>query len=692
MPLLSAAGLSHAFGAEELFHDVNVSIESRDRIGLVGPNGAGKSTLLLALAGLLEPTGGAVTRQAGMTLGYLRQEAALTFAGRDNTVYEELLTVFSGLREQEAALGALEAAISAGDASSPTMEAYGRLLEQFEHAGGYRYPNEIKRVLLGLGFAPADWETPVLHLSGGQKTRVLLGRLLLEKPDLLILDEPTNHLDTAAVEWLENTLRRWDGALLVVSHDRYFLDRIANRIWDLTPSPVNPAQLTAYKGNYTSFARQRDEAQERAQRLFEEERARLEAEAEFIQRHLAGGQGDLARGRLRQLTRDLALVEQFGVVRMAEMRRGNLSWMEVGERGRMLSINEAIQQIRALRPPVGRPPRLAIHLEPADESERTVWRTGGATIGYSAPLFRTGPVKIERGHRVGLFGPNGSGKSTLLRTIRGEIEPLEGEIDMGGGVVVGYFAQAHEQLDPDRRVVDELLARRDMLTSEARSYLARYLFRGDDVFRPVRELSGGERGRLALALLGAEGANFLLLDEPTNHLDIPSQEALQDVLEAYEGTILLVSHDRYLINRLATHVWVIEQGRLVQTEGNYDAFVRRREREAEAAAAGPGIVDGPVLSTGAAEVVALLSDDSWFGKGPRDEPAPGGEGRRPKAGRRRRELEEAVLDAEDWLARVDEALDEVGEGDPERRADLMAEKAAAEEELTSLREALETLG
>jgi ATP-binding cassette subfamily F protein 3 len=278
----------------------------------------------------------------------------------------------------------------------------------------------------------------------------------------------------------------------------------------------------------------------------------------------------------------------------------------------------------------------------------------------------------------------------LLKTILGEMEPLEGEVELGGGVIVGYFAQAHEQLDPNRRVIDELLVRRDMLTSEARAYLAHYLFRGDDVFRLVRELSGGERGRLALALLGAEGANFLLLDEPTNHLDIPSQETLQEVLEAYDGTILLVSHDRYLVSRLATHIWTIEDHLLVATEGDYEAYVRRRDREAEQA--GATSQDAPAVSPGTAEVVALLSDDTWFGRGPREDgqasaPTPS----RPREKRRRRELEEAILDAEDWLARVNETLEEADAREEDGRADLLAERAAAEEELAALLEALESL-
>ena len=423
MPILSTEALGHAYGADELYHEVSLSVEARDRIGLVGPNGIGKTTLLLNLAGLLEPTAGTVTRQDGLSLAYLRQEAVLTFAGRDNSVYEEMLTVFAGLRSQEAEMRALESLLAEQDTDPEVLASYGRLQEAYELGGGYQYQNEIKHVLLGLGFGRADWDTPLLHLSGGQKTRVLLGRLLLEKPDLLILDEPTNHLDMAAVEWLEATLRRWEGALIIVSHDRYFLDRVANRIWEMVPSaPGDPAVVHSYKGNYTGFVAQRQEAWERAERIFEEEKERLERDAEFIQRHISGGQTDIAKGRLRQLSRDLALIDQVGIVKMGEMRRNNESWLAVGERTRGVSIGEAIQQIRALRNPGQRPPRLSIQLAAAERSGRMVLRAKEIAIGYPPePLFSAENLRLERGDRVALIGPNGSGKTTLLKTIMDEI-------------------------------------------------------------------------------------------------------------------------------------------------------------------------------------------------------------------------------------------------------------------------------
>jgi ATP-binding cassette subfamily F protein 3 len=682
MAILTTAELGHAYGAAELFHDLNLSVEPRDRIGLVGPNGVGKTTLLLALAGLLEPATGRVDRANDLTLGYLRQEAVLTFAGRENSVYQEMLAAFADLRRREAELQAMETAL--GEAySEELLTTYGHLQETFEREGGYQYQVDIKRVLMGLGFDQVEWDTPLLHLSGGQKTRVLLGRLLLEKPALLILDEPTNHLDMAAVEWLEGTLRRWDGALIIVSHDRYFLDRVVNRVWELAPAGGDdPAELRVYRGNYSAYVLQRQEAWDRAERLYNEEKARLEGESDFIRKHIAGGQTDIAKGRLRQLTRDLALIEQVGLVAMAESRRNGQSWIELGARARTLSINEAEERIRALRPPGGRPPRLTIHLGTVERAARVVLRVKDAKIGYpDRPLFNAGQVKLERGGRAALLGPNGSGKSTLLRTILGELEPLSGEVALGEGVQVGYFAQAHDRLDPTRRIIDEIWARRDMSQTEARGYLAHYLFRGDDVFKQVADLSGGERGRLALSLLALEGANFLLLDEPTNHLDIPSQEVLQEVLEAFDGTILLVSHDRYLVDRLARQIWSLEAGELVVYAATYQEFVALRDGtavpsvEARAAAENepaPGPEAAAVQAPPAAAESAVAPHGWSKGTRRRDE-------------RRRRQIEETMEDVEFWLAQATEALEAARvAGDEGEILVLEAECAEAREQLDAL--------
>lgn len=677
MTILTVQGVGHAFGAAELFHEVSVVLGSKDRVALVGPNGSGKTTLLLILAGLLEPSAGRVDRSPGLTLGYLRQEAVLTFSGRENTVYEEMLTVFDGLRRQEDALQAMEAAL-AKEYSLELLTAYGAAQEAYELAGGYQYQNDIKRVLQGLGFGQEDWATPLLHLSGGQKTRLLLGRLLLEKPALLILDEPTNHLDMEAIEWLEGTLRRWEGALVIVSHDRYFLDRVANRVWELAPAAGSrSAGLTTYRGNYSAYVQQRDEALERAQKLFEEEKERLEKEAEFIRRHIAGGQTDIAKGRLRQLTRDLALIEQVGLVAMAELRRTNANWLTVGGRARTLTINEVDERIRSFIPPSRRPARLDIRLEAQERSSRVVMRTRHAVVGYpDRPLFTVADLKLERGGRAALLGPNGSGKSTLLKTILGEIPPLEGEINFGDDVQVGYFAQAHDQLIPQRRVIDELWARRDLSETEARRYLARYLFRGDDALKRVSDLSGGERGRLALALLSLEGANFLLLDEPTNHLDIPSQEILQDVLEAYTGTILLVSHDRYLIDRLARQIWSIQAGTLRVYPASYQDYLAQHEGRSRTPEAVE--VDEPAETGTSTEAVQEVEHPALL-RQPWDRHA------RRLDERRRYEIETALEDAEYMLGQIAEAMQLArSSGDEAQLARMTANYEAVQDEIDSL--------
>ena len=575
MPILTVTDLAHSFGAKDIFEDINLQVDARDRVGLVGPNGSGKTTLLLDLSGILEPTKGQVTRQEGLSLGYLRQEAVLTFAGQENTVYEEMQTVYGRLQEMERKLRELESAMTSGTADSELFERYGALQEAYEVAGGYHYDVEIQTVLSGLGFPEEEWQTPLSHLSGGQKTRVLLGRLLLEKPDLLILDEPTNHLDMPAVEWLERTLKNWTGSLIIVSHDRYFLDAIVNRVWDLDRSV-----LRQYKGDYSSYVRQRQADWDREMALFAAEKERMETELDFIRRHLAGGKGDIAKGKLKRLTRDIVLMEEVGV-----SGREGKSWLEIGGRVRTFSANQAARRLRDLKPPQSGPPPLGIRLQTEQRSARSVVRGRDLLLGYpETPLFTAGTIQVDRHDCVALIGPNGSGKSTLLKTIMGELIPLQGSLKFGDGVNAGYFAQAHEQLNDRSTVLDELLAHKAMSPEDGRTYLASYSFVGDDVFKRIAMLSGGERARLALALLAADGANLLLLDEPTNHLDIPSQEILQAVLAKFEGTIILVSHDRYLVKRLSNRIWEIEGDQLQTFKGSYEDYLRFRAGEESLAA------------------------------------------------------------------------------------------------------------
>jgi ATP-binding cassette, subfamily F, member 3 len=571
MSLLTAQDLGQAFGGFDVFTDLSLNVPDDARIGLVGPNGIGKSTLLQILAGLTDPSSGTVHRAQGRTMGYLRQEAVEAFAARDHSVYAEMLTVFAKVQEHGAALRAMEEQMANGDHGEALLARYSEAQEGFEREGGYDYEIRIAKVLEGLGFSRAQWDAPLRQLSGGQKTRALLGRLLLEAPDLLILDEPTNHLDVNAVEWLENMLRNWQGALLVVSHDRYFLDKIVDRIWEMSRTVME-----TYRGNYSAYVVQRQERWDRRQKLFVETKERLQGDIELIKRYIGWRKMVEAKGKLKRLTRELVAIEQLGI----EGVQGK-SWSETGIGGvSSFTVDEAWQRIKALKPPVSRPPKPTMHLRAAARSGSSVLRGKNLRIGYPGnELFRIDDLELHRQECAALIGPNGSGKTTFLRTILGQLPLLAGEVKHGASLHIGYFAQAHDALNPDNTVLAELLDHKNLPISDARNHLAQYLFRGEDVYKKISMLSGGERGRLALAILAVDGSNLLLLDEPTNHLDIPAQEVLQEGLDRFEGTLLLVSHDRYLIDRLATQIWELRDGTLVVFDGTYQEYLVNRERE-----------------------------------------------------------------------------------------------------------------
>ncbi|MBX7215045.1 MAG: ABC-F family ATP-binding cassette domain-containing protein [Thermoflexales bacterium] len=543
MSVLTGSALTRSYGAFDVFTEIDVSVAHGDKIALVGPNGCGKTTLLRILAGVDEPSRGNVHVARDVTRGYLAQTAE---DSSNDTVWQACRSAFGELNRMAERLATLEVAMARPETQAEALAEYGPLQHQFEARGGYTLDAQIKRVLTGLGFKPGEETQAVARLSGGQRVRAALARLLLQSPDILFLDEPTNHLDTAGIEWLEGYLQEWPGTLIVVSHDRYFMDEVAERIWEMQVfAPSGDARrvtLDAYRGGYTDFVAQREARRERQLKEFEAQREEIAKQEEYIRRNIAGQNTLQAKGRLKRLNRLERLEKPIE------------------------------QRVMSLRVSGG------------GRSGNIVLETHRLRVGYrdaARALFDAPDLQLLRLERAALIGPNGTGKTTLLKTILGELEPLGGSVKIGAAVKVGYFAQAHEGLSTDKTPLEELMDAKPGLTlPEARNLLGRFLFSGDDVFKPIGALSGGERGRVALAKLTLSGANLLLLDEPTNHLDIPSQEILTEALNHFDGTLLLVSHDRYLIAALATQIWALEPGAAGTTlsvfRGPYDAWVESR--------------------------------------------------------------------------------------------------------------------
>jgi ATP-binding cassette subfamily F protein 3 len=596
MSLITVSTLSKSFGAEDLFSGVTFSVAKGARLALVGPNGIGKTTLLRIIIGQEEPSGGAITRAKNLRIGYLSQEADFELRG---VLWDVCLEPFADLIHMQGEVERLE--IEMSDAAKrehsdeylrQALVRYGTVQHEFERRGGYVYQVRIKQVLTGLGFDPADFHMSLDHLSGGQRTRAHLARLLLSNPDLLLLDEPTNHLDIKAVEWLESYLTQWEGAAIIVSHDRYFLDHACNALLEMA---ISGAEY--YRGNYSTYLQEREIRWNHRFEIFESEKDKLLKEVEYIKKNISGQNTLQAKGKLKRLTRVVQAIEQVG---MDAAMNSNWSQLDVETTTSPFSVEEAERRVRSLRSPQRITPDLHLHLRSTMRSGDLVIRTKNLKVGYRAEdgipekfLFTAPDLELRRLDCAALIGPNGAGKSTFLKTILGQIEPLSGEVTLGASLQIGYFAQAHEGLDPNKTVLDEILAASPgMLPYQGREYLGKYLFSGDDVFKLVSMLSGGERGRLALAKLGLQDTNLLLLDEPTNHLDIPSQEVLQSVLDSYQGTILLVSHDRYLVDALATQIWEInpDESQMTAFRGTYSQMKEEREKEAARQSAQQAVV------------------------------------------------------------------------------------------------------
>jgi ATP-binding cassette subfamily F protein 3 len=546
MSIAVITDLTKSYGAELILQGVSFRVDARDRIGLVGPNGAGKTTLLNMLAGRLDPDGGEIAYAQGTLVGYLPQVAEFV---PHHTLYEEMLASLEHIHAWEREMTDLAArmsdpdALADADAYTAILDRYAELQARFEHAGGYTLEQRVRQVLDGLGFSREQQAAPAAHLSGGQQTRAALGKLLLLEPELLLLDEPTNHLDLAALEWLENYLIAWQGAVIVVSHDRYFLDRVTERTIE-----VDRQHADVYPGNYTKYVQLRTERLERWAKDYVAQQEYITRTEDFVRRYKAGQRSKEARGRQKMLDK-LDRIERPPVAGALKFRMG--------------------AQI---------------------ESGQIVLTTDKLVVGYPASTrgadvrVQVADMQVERGERIGLIGPNGGGKTTLLRTLIGQIVPLEGRAILGHNAQIGYYAQTHEHLNPHATLLDEIRHASHLSEEGARGYLGRFLFSGDDVFKPIGALSGGERSRLALAKLTLQGANFLVLDEPTNHLDLPARQVLEEVLATYDGTLIFVSHDRYFVDALATTVWMLEDGAITTHVGNYTAW-RTRKAQAQNAAA-----------------------------------------------------------------------------------------------------------
>ena len=581
MSLITTSGLSKSYGSVDIFGGLNLTIPPQSRIALVGENGIGKTTLLNVLADQESPSEGKIQRANQLKIGYLPQKSDLN---SNHSLWEETLTAFDDLRDVERVLQELELTMSQpGGSTEELLTRYGTLQADFEHRGGYTYESRIQQVLAGLGFSTQDFHMPVNHLSGGQRTRTLLSSLLLTSSDLLIFDEPTNHLDIEAIQWLEGYLKNYPGGILLVSHDRYFIDQVCNQIWEMSRGGFE-----TYRGNYSAYLNQRQSRWERQQETFEAEKSRLVNELDYVKRNIAGQNTNQAKGKLRLLSRRVQAIEQLGIQEIQ-----GKSWSKISQNVQTstsyMGVQEAHQRISSLRNPVKQPQILNMSLNTRKRGGDLVLRTTNLEIGYpdgEKPLFSVPDITLLRGECAALIGPNGAGKTTFLKTILDQLQPWSGSVKLGANLDVGYFAQAHQDLTDSNTVLEEIEDEGKFHSENAaRGYLGAYLFSGEEVYKKVGVLSGGERGRLALAKLSLSKANLLLLDEPTNHLDIPSQETLQAVLTSYPGTILLVSHDRYLINALASQIWEIDMNEenLIIFEGNYQSYqIHLRENRAAA--------------------------------------------------------------------------------------------------------------
>jgi ATP-binding cassette subfamily F protein 3 len=535
MTVIGASHLSLHYAEIEIFSDVTLQVNERARIGIVGPNGSGKTSLIRVLLGEQDYDKGEIFFPEHVRIGYVPQTAMDSGKG---TIKDQIMSGFSELikLEMELTKSALQIEQTEGSERKRSEQRYSTLLDKYESMGGYDYQNRMERVVLGVGLSEEVLNTPLEDASGGERTRAALASALLGEPDLLILDEPTNYLDFKGLEWLEDFLSHFSSAFIVVSHDRYFLDRVVKEIWE-----IDDCKLKSYPGNFSKYRLLKEEEIIRQEKEYQKQRDHIRREEYFIARYHAGQRSKEARGRARKLSR----IERLEAPTYDEK----------------------------------------VHISSASASRtgQTVIKTMDLSVGYVhegqiVNLFNVPDYEIQKETTTAIIGSNGIGKTTLLKTILGEIPPIKGSVSLGHNVKTGYFRQGSDEIPEDLTVMEALLQIKNLSIGEARSFLARFLFKGEEIFEQVKSLSGGERGRLALARLLITEPNVLILDEPTTHLDIPSREALETMLQDFDGSVIFVSHDRHLISLLANNLWFVDDGQIHEFEGTYDDWLESNRK------------------------------------------------------------------------------------------------------------------
>lgn len=636
--VLSCSHISKSFGTDEIIKDATFNIEDREKAAIIGINGAGKSTLLKIIVGELSADQGEVAFAKDSTYGYLAQHQNLS---SDNSIYDEVLSTRRDILSMEASIRRMEEDMNnlSGNELDTLMEQYTRLTHDFDLAGGYAYRSEVTGVLKGLGFSENDFSLNVNTLSGGQKTRVALSKLLLSKPDIILLDEPTNHLDMSSISWLEGFLSDYKGSVIIVAHDRYFLDKIVSKVIE-----IDNGTVTTFSGNYTDYASKKAVLRNMQLKAYMNQQREIKHQEEVIT-------------KLKQFNREKS-------IKRAESRE------------------KMLDKIQILDKPTELNDKMNIRLEPGIESGNDVLKVTGLSKAFdSNRLFNDISFEIKKGERVALIGNNGTGKTTILKILNGIIPADSGVVELGSNVYIGYYDQEHHVLDPDKTLFQEIQdAYPDLNNTKIRSTLAAFLFTGDDVFKYIRELSGGEKGRVSLAKLMLSNANLLILDEPTNHLDITSKEILENALNSYTGTVLYVSHDRYFINSTATRILELTANTLVNYIGNYDYYLEKKDILTAAA-----IKESGSLSESDNSSVSSNTKEQWLSS--KEEQA-----RLKKLKNNLARVEEQISSIEERLKEIDEEYmnPDIG-SNTGRLMELHKEKEELDDKLNNLYEQWEEI-